>query len=71
MTSEAGLAYFADAYDFDYTALWGVNHETFGTADAMARLQAQLADKRPPALFYESTTPKIHMDAQARYADLP
>ncbi|KPQ24205.1 MAG: manganese/zinc/iron transport system substrate-binding protein [Halomonas sp. HL-48] len=71
VTSEAGVAYFADAYDFEYTALWGVNHETLGKAAAMARLQATLADKRPPALFYESTTPKIHMDAQARYVDLP
>ncbi|MFN2410660.1 MAG: metal ABC transporter substrate-binding protein, partial [Halomonas sp.] len=71
VTSEAGLAYFADAYAFEYDALWGVNHETLGTATAMARLQAMLAEKRPPALFFESTTPKIHMDAQARYADLP
>ncbi|MGM0855481.1 MAG: metal ABC transporter solute-binding protein, Zn/Mn family [Pseudomonadota bacterium] len=71
VTSEAGFAYFADAYDFEYTALWGVNHETLGKAAAMAHLQAKLANTRPPALFFESTTPKIHMDAQARYADLP
>lgn len=71
VTSEAGLAYFADAYGFDYDALWGVNHEAMGTAAAMARMQAKLAEQRPPGLFFESTTPKIHMDAQARYADLP
>ncbi|MGM0543486.1 MAG: metal ABC transporter solute-binding protein, Zn/Mn family [Pseudomonadota bacterium] len=71
VTSEAGFAYFANAYDLEYTALWGVNHETLGKAAAMAHLEAQLADTRPPALFYESTTPKIHMDAQARDADLP
>lgn len=71
VTSEAGLAYFADAYAFEYDALWGVNHETLGTPAAMARLQARLAEKRPPGLFFESTTPKIHMDAQARYVGLP
>lgn len=71
VTSEDGLAYFADAYGFAYDALWGVSHETLGSAAAMARLQERLTAERPPALFFESTTPEIHMDSQARYADLP
>ncbi|MBZ5489084.1 zinc ABC transporter substrate-binding protein [Halomonas aquamarina] len=66
VTSEAGLGYFARAYDLEYAAIWGVNHETQGSAQAMAQMSTRLANERPPALFYESTVACIHMDAQAR-----
>lgn len=66
VTSEAGMHYFARAYEFEYDAIWGVNHETFGSAQAMAAISLRLAEKRPQALFYESTVPCIHMDALAR-----
>lgn len=66
VTSEAGMSYFARAYEFEYAAIWGVNHETLGSAEAMASMSMRLAEKRPQALFYESTVPCIHMDALAR-----
>lgn len=68
ITSEAGLGYFARAYEFETRGIWGVNHETQGSAQAMADMSEYLAEKhpRPSALFYESTTPHIHIDALAR-----
>ncbi|MFC7368044.1 metal ABC transporter solute-binding protein, Zn/Mn family [Vreelandella zhaodongensis] len=69
-TSEAGMAYFARAYNFEYAAIWGVNHETLGSAHAMETMSKRLIEKRPPALFHESTAPSIHMDALARDAEL-
>ena len=71
LTSEAGFGYFARTYAFDAQGVWGVNHETQGSAQAMAKISEQLAEKRPPALFFESTTPSIHMDALSREASLP
>ena len=69
-TSEAGMAYFAHAYNFEYASIWGVNHETLGSAQAMETMNRRLTEQRPPALFYESTVPFIHMDALARSAEL-
>ncbi|MGO2880342.1 MAG: metal ABC transporter solute-binding protein, Zn/Mn family [Halomonas sp.] len=66
VTSEAGFRYFAHAYGFEYDAIWGLNNETQGNARAMAEMNERLAKTRPPALFYESTVPCIHMDALSR-----
>lgn len=73
ITSEAGFGYFARAYAFEAQGLWGVNHETQGSALAMATMSDYLAEKRPrpSALFYESTTPDIHMDALSRETAIP
>ncbi|NYS77276.1 zinc ABC transporter substrate-binding protein [Halomonas glaciei] len=73
LTSEAGFGYFARAYAFEAQGVWGVNHETQGSAEAMAKMSEYLANNRPrpPALFFESTTPSIHMDALSREASLP
>ncbi|MEA2119411.1 metal ABC transporter substrate-binding protein [Halovibrio sp. HP20-50] len=71
LTSEAGFGYFARAFAFETLSIWGVNHETQGSAEAMANMSKHLAEKRPSALFYESTTPDIHMDALAREASIP
>ncbi|MFI0472926.1 metal ABC transporter solute-binding protein, Zn/Mn family [Halomonas sp. HMF6819] len=69
-TSEAGMAYFARAFDFDYAAIWGSNSERLGSAFDMAVMSERLSDTRPPALFYESTTPWIHMDALSRESNI-
>lgn len=71
LTSEASFGYFARAFSFQAQGLWGVNHETQGSAQAMAKMSEQLAAKRPSALFFESTTPSIHMDALARETSIP
>lgn len=65
-TSEGGMSYFARAYGFDYASIWGVNHEYIGSAQAMAAMSERLTNTRPPALFYESTVPDIHMDSLSR-----
>lgn len=70
-TSEAGMSYFARAYDFEEASIWGLNHETLGSAQAMESMSQRLADNRPQALFYESTVPFIHMDALAREVGVP
>ena len=71
LTSEASFGYFADAFDFEALGLWGLNNETQGSAQAMAKMSEHLGENRPPALFYESTTPSIHMDALSRETSLP
>ena len=71
VTSEASFGYFARAYAFRALGIWGVNHETRGSALAMAKMSEHLVEKRPLALFYESTTPQIHMDALSRETSLP
>ncbi|WP_336274280.1 metal ABC transporter substrate-binding protein [Vreelandella indica] len=71
ITSEASFGYFARAFSFQAQGIWGVNHETQGSAQAMAKMSEQLAAKRPSALFFESTTPSIHMDALARETSIP
>ncbi|WNL37868.1 zinc ABC transporter substrate-binding protein [Halomonas sp. PAMB 3264] len=69
-TSEAGMAYFARAFDFDYAAIWGSSSERLGSAFDMAVMSERLTHTRPPALFYESTTPWIHMDALSRESNI-
>ncbi|MFG6668032.1 metal ABC transporter solute-binding protein, Zn/Mn family [Halomonas sp. HNIBRBA4712] len=69
-TSEAGMAYFARAFDFDDAAIWGNNSERLGSAFDMAIMSERLTETRPPALFYESTTPWIHMDALSRESNI-
>lgn len=69
-TSEASMAYFARAYGFEYAAIWGIGSETIGSAQAMEAMSMLLSQQRPPALFYESTSPYIHMDAHARATEL-
>ncbi|BBI62934.1 hypothetical protein HSBAA_42400 [Vreelandella sulfidaeris] len=49
----------------------GLNNETQGSAQAMAKMSEHLGENRPPALLYESTTPSIHMDALSRETSLP
>lgn len=73
VTSEAGFGYFARAYAFEALGVWGVNHETQGSAQAMAKMSEYLTNNRPrpPSLFFESTTPSIHMDALSREASIP
>lgn len=72
LTSEAGFGYFARAFAFETLSIWGVNHETQGSAQAMANMSEYLAkERRPLALFYESTVPDVHMDALAREASIP
>ena len=65
-TSEGGFSYFARAYNLEYSSIWGLNHETQGNALAMAKMSQRLAEKRVPALFYESTVSCIHADSLAR-----
>ena len=73
ITSEASFGYFARAYGFEVEGIWGVNQETQGSAQAMARMSEYLTEKRPrpSALFYESITTNIHMDALARETGIP
>jgi manganese/iron transport system substrate-binding protein len=71
ITSEAGFGYFARAFAFETHGVWGSNYETQGSAQAMAKMSELLAEKRPSALFFESTTPSIHMDALSRETSLP
>ncbi len=55
VTSEAAFLYFADAYGFDHDGIWGNNAEHEGTPQQIARIIDLIRDRRPAALFWEST----------------
>lgn len=61
ITSEAAFHYFADAYDFYHAGIWGTNHEDEGTPEQLARVVDVVQERRPGAIFFESTISDRHV----------
>lgn len=61
ITSEAAFLYFADAFGFVHDGVWGTNHEDEGTPEQLARVIDIVTERRPGALFYESTISDRHV----------
>ncbi len=61
ITSEAAFLYFADAFGFVHDGVWGTNHEDEGTPEQLARVMDIVTDRRPGAIFYESTISDRHI----------
>ena len=55
ISSEAAFVYFAEAFDFFHEAIWGNNAETEGGPRQLMRVVDIIAERQPPALFWEST----------------
>lgn len=55
ITSEAAFGYFAAAYGFEHDGIWGINAEEEGTPQQMIRIIDIVRERRPAAVFWEST----------------
>ena len=55
ITSEAAFVYFAEAFDFYHDAIWGSNAEVEGSPRQIMRITNVIRERRPPAIFWEST----------------
>ena len=61
VTSEAAFLYFAEAYDFEHTGIWGTNSEEEGTPRQVAAVTDFIRERQPRALFWESTISDRHV----------
>lgn len=61
VTSEAAFLYFADAYGFEHTGIWGTNSEEEGTPRQVAEVTDFIRARQPRALFWESTISDRHV----------
>lgn len=61
ITSEAAFIYFANAYGFVHDGVWGTNAEEEGTPRQLMRIVDQVREKRPRAVFWESTISDRHV----------
>ena len=55
ITSEAAFVYFAEAFGFHHDAIWGSNAEVEGSPRQIMRITNVIRERRPPAIFWEST----------------
>jgi manganese/iron transport system substrate-binding protein len=55
ISSEAAFVYFAEAFGFFHEAIWGNNAEAEGGPRQLMRVVDIIAERAPPALFWEST----------------
>ncbi|WP_203594566.1 metal ABC transporter solute-binding protein, Zn/Mn family [Wenzhouxiangella limi] len=55
ISSEAAFVYFAEAFDFLHDGIWGNNAESEGAPRQLMRIIDLIDQRRPPALFWEST----------------
>ncbi|MFW5995236.1 MAG: metal ABC transporter solute-binding protein, Zn/Mn family [Spirochaetia bacterium] len=65
ITSEEAFLYFASAFDFEHQGIWGTNHEDEGTPEQLARVIDLVRERRPPAVFWESTISDRHVRSVA------
>lgn len=71
LTSEAAFVYFAAAYGFDHDGIWGTNSESEGTPQQLMRIIDIIAQKRPAALFWESTISDRYVQSVAAETRTP
>lgn len=55
ITTEAAFTYLASAYGFTHGGIWGTNTEEEGTPEQMIRIVQVIGERRPAAIFWEST----------------
>ena len=61
VTSEAAFLYFAEAYGFEHTGIWGTNSEEEGTPRQVAEVTDFIRERQPRSLFWESTISDRHV----------
>ncbi|MCE8011901.1 zinc ABC transporter solute-binding protein [Halomonas desiderata] len=65
ITSEAAFVYFADAFGFEHDGIWGTNAEEEGSPRQIMRIVDLIEEKRPAAIFWESTISDRHVRSVA------
>lgn len=65
ITSEAAFLYFARAFDFHHDGIWGTNAESEGTPSQIMRVLDVIAEREPPAVFWESTISSRYVEGVA------
>ncbi|MYL24356.1 ABC transporter substrate-binding protein [Halomonas alkaliantarctica] len=66
LSSEAAFTYFADAFDFDHTGIWGNNAESEGSPRQLMAVVDKINARQPGAIFWESTISDRHVTSIAR-----
>ncbi|UYG04054.1 zinc ABC transporter substrate-binding protein [Halomonas sp. LR3S48] len=65
ITSEAAFLYFADAFGFEHDGIWGNNAEQEGSPNQVMRIVDKIEERRPAAIFWESTISDRHVRSVA------
>ncbi len=71
ISSEAAFVYFAEAFDFFHDAIWGSNAEVEGSPRQIMRITNVIRERRPPALFWESTVSSRQVDSISADTGVP
>ena len=71
ISSEAAFVYFAEAFDFFHEAIWGNNAETEGGPRQLMRVVDIIAERQPPALFWESTVSSRSVETVSNESGVP
>ncbi len=66
ITSEAAFPYFAEAYGFFHDGIWGNNAEVEGSPRQIMRITGVIEQRRPAAVFWESTISDRYVTSLAR-----
>lgn len=70
ITSEAAFTYFADAFGFEHDGIWGTNSEDGDTPRQLMRIVDLIDQRRPEAIFWESTISDRHVRSVADETDV-
>ncbi|MDR9438153.1 MAG: zinc ABC transporter substrate-binding protein [Halomonas sp.] len=70
ITSEAAFTYFADAFGFEHDGIWGTNSEDGDTPRQLMRIIDLIKERRPAAIFWESTISDRHVRSVAAETDV-
>lgn len=71
ISSEAAFVYFAEAFAFFHEAIWGNNAETEGGPRQLMRVVDIIAERSPPALFWESTVSSRSVETVSKETGVP
>jgi manganese/iron transport system substrate-binding protein len=71
ISSEAAFVYFAEAFDFFHAAIWGNNAEAEGGPRQLMRVVDIIAQRQPPALFWESTVSSRSVETVSTETGVP
>lgn len=71
LTSEAAFTYFANAFEFEHTGIWGNNAESEGSPRQMMQVVDKINERQPGAIFWESTISDRHVTSIARDTGVP
>ncbi|QTF93043.1 zinc ABC transporter substrate-binding protein [Halomonas sp. BM-2019] len=70
ITSEAAFLYFAEAFGFEHDGIWGTNAEEEGTPRQIMRIVDLIEERRPAAIFWESTISDRHVRSVAEETEV-